>query len=151
MTIALAELWLRHNPRLRDDSHGDLANTTRVYDVCIAHLFLRTDTHDRTVVFALGNGGTAGLIYIYIVVTVFFFFINISMGEMASMAPTAGGQYHWISEFAPRSKQKILSYFIGWLSSLGWQSGVTICSFLAATEIQGLIVLNSDTYVYERW
>ena len=62
-----------------------------------------------------------------------------------------GGQYHWISEFAPRSYQKGLSFLVGWLCSLGWQSGVSIGCFLAATEIQGLIVLNNDDYVYERW
>jgi amino acid transporter len=44
----------------------------------------------RTIVFGLGNGGTAGLIYLYIIVVVFFTFVNISMAEMASMAPTAG-------------------------------------------------------------
>ncbi|EXJ77510.1 hypothetical protein A1O3_09737 [Capronia epimyces CBS 606.96] len=104
-----------------------------------------------TVAFGLGNGGTAGLIYLYIIVVVFFFFVNISMAEMASMAPTAGGQYHWISEFAPRSQQKLLSFVVGWLCTLGWQSGVSIGCFLAATEIQGLIVLNHDSYVYERW
>ncbi|KIV95884.1 hypothetical protein PV10_03485 [Exophiala mesophila] len=101
--------------------------------------------------FGLGNGGTAGLIYLYIIVVIFFGMVNISMAEMASMAPTAGGQYHWISEFAPRSYQKGLSFLVGWLCSLGWQSGVSIGCFLAATEIQGLIVLNNDDYVYERW
>lgn len=36
--------------------------------------------------------------------------------------------------------------------TLGWQSGSAIGCFLAATEIQGLIVLNhEDTYVYKRW
>ncbi|ETI24991.1 hypothetical protein G647_04361 [Cladophialophora carrionii CBS 160.54] len=104
-----------------------------------------------TIVFGLGNGGTAGLIYMYIIVVFFFSLVNISMAEMASMAPTAGGQYHWISEFAPRSQQKLLSFVVGWLCTLGWQSGVSIGCFLAATEIQGLIVLNNDNYSYERW
>jgi amino acid transporter len=62
-----------------------------------------------------------------------------------------GGQYHWISEFAPRNQQKLLSFVVGWLCTLGWQSGVSIGCFLAATEIQGLIVLNNDNYSYERW
>lgn len=123
------------------------------------------------VAFALPNGGTAGIIYMYIVTVVCYLCVNISMAEMASMAPTAGmykassylqahpaklifitgGQYHWISEFAPRSSQKVLSYFIGWLCTLGWQSGCAIGCFLAATQIQGLIVLNNESYVYERW
>ena len=28
-------------------------------------------------------------------------------------APTSGGQYHWVSEFAPREYQKFLSYITG--------------------------------------
>lgn len=47
--------------------------------------------------FGLANGGTAGLIYMYIVVVIFFFMVNISMAEMASMAPTAGKSRSWLS------------------------------------------------------
>lgn len=73
------------------------------------------------------------------------------MAEMASMAPTAGGQYHWISEFAPRNSQRILSYIIGWLCVLGWQAGTASSCFLAGTEIQGLVILNYDNYEPQRW
>lgn len=31
----------------------------------------------------------------------------------ADRSPTAGGQYHWVSEFAPPGMQKILSYLTG--------------------------------------
>lgn len=34
---------------------------------------------------------------------------------------------------------------------LGWQTGVAFGSFLAGTQIQGLIVLNYPGYIYERW
>ena len=37
------------------------------------------------------------------------------MAEMASMAPIAGAQYHWVSEFAPERYQKILSYLTGYI------------------------------------
>lgn len=36
-----------------------------------------------------------------------------SMAEMASICPTSGGQYHWVSEFAPPSAQRFLSYITG--------------------------------------
>ena len=58
------------------------------------------------------------------------------MGELASMCvesrwiykrriisltehrlPTAAGQYHWVSQLAPPSTQKILSYIVGELIS----------------------------------
>ena len=63
----------------------------------------------------LTNGGTAGGIWIYFIIIVGLSFSTLSMAEMASMAPTAGGQYHWVSEFAPRSNQRFLSYLTGWL------------------------------------
>ncbi len=89
-----------------------------------------------TVAFGLGNGGAAGLIYTYIAVFIGFILVVLSMAEMASMAPTSGGQYHWVSEFAPRSCQALLSYFIGWLGILGYQVGTTIGAFIAGTFIQ---------------
>lgn len=41
------------------------------------------------------NGGLAGLFWGYIWTFVGFFSIVMSLAEMASMAPTSGGQYHW--------------------------------------------------------
>jgi hypothetical protein len=37
------------------------------------------------------------------------------------------------------------------LSVLGWQCGLASLAFIDGTVIQGLIVLNSSTYVFERW
>ncbi|KAM3519186.1 hypothetical protein NHJ13051_007679 [Beauveria bassiana] len=48
---------------------------------------------------------------------------NVCMAEMSSMAPIAGAQYHWVSEFAPESCQQILSYLTGWTSTIAWQAG----------------------------
>lgn len=102
-------------------------------------------------VFGLINGGTGGLIWTYIGTLFGFLAAIISMAEMASMAPTTGGQYHWVSEFAPRSAQKFLSYIVGWLCVLGWQVGNTSIAFLSSQQIQGLIILNNPNYVPQRW
>ncbi|KAK3724052.1 hypothetical protein LTR37_001174 [Vermiconidia calcicola] len=67
------------------------------------------------------------------------------------MAPTSGGQYHWVSEFSPRWCQRFLSYTVGWLGVLGWQVGVAFASYLSATEIQGLAILNYPSYVPKNW
>ena len=34
---------------------------------------------------------------------------------------------------------------------MGWQTGIASIAFLAGTQIQGLLVLNNDTYHYQRW
>ena len=61
----------------------------------------------------LYNGGLPGLFYSYIWTFVGFGFIIASISEMASMAPTSGGQYHWVSEWSSPRYQKFLSYITG--------------------------------------
>ncbi|KAK0622073.1 amino acid/polyamine transporter I [Bombardia bombarda] len=102
-------------------------------------------------IFGLINGGTGGLIWMFIATFFGVFCAILSMAEMASMAPTSGGQYHWVSEFAPASLQKLLSYLVGWLCVLGWQVGTVAISFLMAGQIQGLVILNHDSYDPQRW
>ncbi|RVX74884.1 hypothetical protein B0A52_01161 [Exophiala mesophila] len=104
-----------------------------------------------TSIIGLINGGTAGLIWMYLVAWIGFLAVNTSMAEMGSMAPTAGGQYHWVSEFAPRKYQKFMSFIVGWFCVLGWQTGAANTAFLAGTQIQGLAVLNYPDYTPERW
>ncbi|KAJ5518554.1 Amino acid/polyamine transporter I [Penicillium expansum] len=99
----------------------------------------------------LTDGGTAGLIWGFVGVTIGFTLVYASIAEMASMAPTAGGQYHWVSEFAPKRGQKYLSYITGWLSAMGWQCAIVSIAYLAGTIIQGLIVLNQPDYDFQRW
>lgn len=70
-------------------------------------------------------------------------FVYLSMSEMASMAPTSGGQYHWVSEFASKKYQRSMSYFVGWLSVLGWQAFTAGAPFLTGTIIQGRARLSS--------
>ncbi|KAK3714683.1 hypothetical protein LTR37_007663 [Vermiconidia calcicola] len=101
--------------------------------------------------FVLLNGGTGGAVWIYVGTFVGFLAAIASMAEMASMAPTTGGQYHWVSELAPRSAQRILSYIVGWLCVLGWQVGNTAIAYLAGTIIQGLAALNNPGYAPKPW
>lgn len=48
-------------------------------------------------VISIFNGGVAGTLYMYIVNWIGFLAVYSSMAEMGSMAPTSGGQYHWVS------------------------------------------------------
>ncbi|RMD40268.1 hypothetical protein DV735_g4868, partial [Chaetothyriales sp. CBS 134920] len=66
-------------------------------------------------------------------------------------APTAGGQYHWVSEFAPRKYQKLLSYVSGWFSTICWQSIVAVDCQIIGGIIQGLISLNNPKHEPAPW
>jgi amino acid transporter len=73
------------------------------------------------------------------------------MADALFSSPTAGGQYHWISEFSPAFCQKYLSFLSGWLCVTGWQSAICAIAFLVGNSIQALIIIHQETYAYERW
>ncbi|KAK0510423.1 hypothetical protein JMJ35_006855 [Cladonia borealis] len=97
------------------------------------------------------NGGPAGLVYGYLVVWFGATCVFITMAELSSMAPTSGGQYHWVSMLAPQSSRKFLSFLTGWLTATGWQASVASGGYLSGTLIQGMIVLNNPQYDPQRW
>ena len=103
------------------------------------------------VVLTLSNGGKAGSIYMLLVAIVGAFFTCLSMAEMASIAPTAGGQYHWTSEFAPKKYQKILSFSVGFFCVLGWQTSLAATCFASAQQITALINLGNSNYTPTQW
>lgn len=110
-----------------------------------------TDGFVSTMIFSLTNGGAAGAIWMYLVCCIGLFLSTTSLAEMASMAPSAGGQYHWISELAPAKAQKLLSYLVGWLTTLGWQVGLTSVSYGAALQIEGLAIFFDNNTVFQGW
>ncbi|CAD6571500.1 MAG: hypothetical protein ASARMPRED_004616 [Alectoria sarmentosa] len=74
-----------------------------------------------------------------------FDYVGRNFGDWISrfdQAPTAGGQYHWVSMLAPTSSRRFLSYLTGWMTALAWQSAITSGGFLSGSLIQGLLVLN---------
>ncbi|KAI4611129.1 hypothetical protein J4E83_008072 [Alternaria metachromatica] len=106
------------------------------------------------VLFLVGfqNGGPAGVIYGYLIVWLGTVSVFMVLSELVSMAPTSGGQYHWVSMLAPKSSQKLLSYISGWLTLCGWLASLGSGAFLTGGLIQGLLMLcQPDTYVPQNW
>ncbi|KAK5170961.1 uncharacterized protein LTR77_004105 [Saxophila tyrrhenica] len=101
--------------------------------------------------FTLQDGGTAGVFWGLIICPFVMMPMYASLAEVASMAPTAGGQYHWVSELASPNWQKGLSYSVGWLISIGWQTFLCGVAYSTAGLIIGLIKLNNDTYQIQSW
>jgi choline transport protein len=67
------------------------------------------------------------------------------------MAPTSGGQYHWVSEFAPEKYQRFLSYAAGWMSSLGWIASVASSVFVVTTMVEALIEVTAPDFSFPNW
>ena len=73
------------------------------------------------------------------------------MAEMTSMAPTSGGQYHWISEFSPPHLQKYLSYAAGWTSALGWLTGNASGYYILSTLVEALVEIYHPEWSFQNW
>ncbi|KAK3703660.1 hypothetical protein LTR37_014356 [Vermiconidia calcicola] len=102
--------------------------------------------------FTLKDGGTPGVFWGLLICPCVMTPVYASLAEVASMSPTAGGQYHWVSELAPPKFQKGLSYSVGWLIAMGWQTFLCGVSYCTAGLILGLAVLNSDgAYQIQSW
>ncbi|KAK0926019.1 hypothetical protein LTR29_017965 [Friedmanniomyces endolithicus] len=70
---------------------------------------------------SLAKGGPVGAIWTFVVAMIGFGAVVASLAHAASLQPYTGGPYHWVSVFARKSHQRILSYIVGWLElSDGW-------------------------------
>ncbi|KAK8128859.1 hypothetical protein PG984_009967 [Apiospora sp. TS-2023a] len=94
----------------------------------------------------LQNGGPSGLVYGYLIVWAGTLSVSAVLSELVSMAPTSGGQYHWVSMLAPPSSRKFFGYITGWLTIAGWQATVASGLLLNGTLIQGIILLTHPGY-----
>ena len=118
--------------------------------------------------FGLVDGGTPAVFWGLLLSPIVMLPVYASLAEVASMSPTAGGQFHWVSELAPPSFQKGLSYTTGWLLTLGWQTFLCGVSFsvvgrieldslcerltgLQASLILGLATLGNPGYEIQAW
>ncbi|KAK3682021.1 hypothetical protein LTR37_020647 [Vermiconidia calcicola] len=97
------------------------------------------------------SGGPLGSIIGYIFCWVGYTLVALCLGELNSIYPTAGGQYHWTCELAPTRWRRPLSYMTGWVLVLGWQADLASAAYLGGVLIQGLASLNYPGYVAERW
>lgn len=97
------------------------------------------------------NGGPAGLVYGFLIAWLSTLSVYTVISELASMSPIASGQYFWVYILAPPKYKKVLSYLVGWLTSLAWIATVAVESLFAGTIIQGLLILRYPDYEPTAW
>jgi len=56
-----------------------------------------------------------------------------------------------VSEFAPPSYQRVLSYASGWMSTLGWVASVAGSVYVIAEQIQAIINVLQPDYAFSAW
>ncbi|KAK6828334.1 hypothetical protein PG990_009946 [Apiospora arundinis] len=95
--------------------------------------------------------GPAGLTWALVFNWIGIMAVYAVMAELASIAPTSGGQYHWVAMLAPKRASNFLCYQTAWLTTLAWQAISCMVGYLIATLLQGIIALARPTYVALDW
>jgi choline transport protein len=67
----------------------------------------------------INSGGPILVIYGIILLALVSTCVGITLSELASAMPNAGGQYFWANELAPRRWANIASYLTGWFAWAG--------------------------------
>ncbi|KAI5460902.1 amino acid permease-domain-containing protein [Mariannaea sp. PMI_226] len=124
---------------------------TAMVATCV-NLMSTWEALSSTLAAGLVSGGPVSLVYGAVVAFLGSLCAAMSLAELASSYPTAGGQYHSVAILSPKANRPLTSWLAGYISTLGWIAVAGSAPFLAGTQIQGLLVLNyPDTYVFERW
>ena len=84
----------------------------------------------------INSGGPVQIIYGLMFFACISTCVGISLSELASALPNAGGQYFWANELAPKKYANFASYLTGWFAWAG--SLFTSASVALATSSAGV-------------
>ncbi|KAK6197073.1 amino acid permease-domain-containing protein [Scheffersomyces amazonensis] len=100
---------------------------------------------------SISSGGPMMVVYGIIIVAFISSFIAITLSELISAMPNAGGQYYWTKKLAPRHLSGFASYMCGLFS---WAASVfisaSICLSIASSVVGMYLIYHPDTE-FQTW
>jgi amino acid transporter len=73
---------------------------------------------------------STGVIYEFIVVSIFYWIVAASIAELASAIPSSGGVYHWASVTPGKKWGRIVGFYAGYWNWLAWVFAAASMSFI---------------------
>lgn len=116
------------------------------FNICNSWAGLNSSTQ-----IALLQGGPSVLLYGMIISASMYMAIALTIGELASVYPTAGGQYHFASILAPRRFNRIISYMCGVLTMFSWIAIGAAILIVPSTQIVTLATYFNPSYEPKSW
>ena len=98
--------------------------------------------------YGLLHGGPPVMLWGWLLVGVLVIFAGMSLGEICSAFPTAGGLYYWSAKLAPGNSGPIWSWFTGWFNLLGQVAVTAGISFGCAFSISAFMSIATNN---EKW
>ncbi|KAF5674459.1 cholin permease [Fusarium circinatum] len=104
-----------------------------------------------SILVAIFNGGPPGVLYEFIVVSMFYWTVAASVAELASAIPSSAGVYHWASVTPGPKWGRVIGFFAGWWNYLAWCLGCASMSSILANTLVQMYALNHPGFVAESW
>ncbi|KAL9130170.1 MAG: hypothetical protein Q9217_001564, partial [Psora testacea] len=103
-----------------------------------------------SVTVAIYNGGSPGVLYEFVAVSIFYWLIAASIAELASAMPSSGGVYHWASITGGRHG-RIVGWFAGYWNFLAWVFGAAATAQILALQTVSMYAVFHPDFVTKRW
>ncbi|EXJ90388.1 hypothetical protein A1O1_03489 [Capronia coronata CBS 617.96] len=104
-----------------------------------------------SILVAIFNGGPPGVIYEFIVVSVFYWIIAASIAELASAIPSSGGVYHWASVTPGKAWGRVVGFYAGYWNWLAWVFGAASMSFIFANTVVQMYGVTHPDFEAKQW
>lgn len=88
-----------------------------------------------SIIVALYNGGSPGVLYELIVVTLFYWVVAACIAELASAIPSSGGVYHWASVTPGKKWGRVVGFYAGYWNCLAWILGAASMSAISGKQL----------------
>ncbi|KAF2850925.1 choline transport protein-like protein, partial [Plenodomus tracheiphilus IPT5] len=99
----------------------------------------------------INSGGPMLIIYGIILIALISTCVGISLSELASAMPNAGGQYFWANELAPKKFTRLASYLTGWLAWWGSMFTSASVALSMGSALVGCYQLRNPEFVIKTW
>jgi choline transport protein len=104
-----------------------------------------------SLVAGINSGGPVLLVYGIIIVGVVSICVGISLAELASAMPNAGGQYFWASELASEDWAQVASYATGWFAWAGSIFTSASVALAMGSALTGCYQLSHPDFEIKTW
>ncbi|KAK5237630.1 hypothetical protein LTR47_000722 [Exophiala xenobiotica] len=104
-----------------------------------------------SILVAIFNGGPPGVIYEFIVVSVFYWIVAASIAELASAIPSSAGVYHWASVTPGKKWGRVIGFYAGYWNWLAWVFAIASMSFIFANTVVQMYGVTHSDFEAKQW
>ncbi|KPI43937.1 Choline transport protein [Cyphellophora attinorum] len=97
------------------------------------------------------NGGSPGVLYEFIAVSLMYCLVAASVAEMASAIPSSAGVYQWAAVFTSKAYGRVVSFYAGWWNVSAWIFATVSTSSVVAQQLVQMYALFHADYIFQRW